>query len=90
VKTKFDIGDLVVSCKSLRNDGTHPEPGIGVGGVLVPEGTRGHVLEVGLYLQEHIIYAVAFDNGRVVGCLGRELEAVDAIVAPARNGGDPS
>lgn len=72
----FDIGDLVTATKALRNDGTYPEPGIEVGQVLVPAGTRGEVLDIGLYLQEHLIYAVAFGNGRVVGCMERELERV--------------
>lgn len=70
---KFDIGDAVTAAKTLRNDGTYPEPGIETGAVLVPQDTLGEVLNVGLYLQEHIVYAVAFRNGRVVGCLEREL-----------------
>ncbi len=69
----FDVGDLVTATKALRNDGTYPEPGVVVGEVLVPAGTPGEVLDVGLYLQKHIIYAVAFGNGRVVGCMEREL-----------------
>lgn len=70
----FDIGDLVRSTTALRDDGTYPGPGSGVGTVLVPSGARGEVLDIGLYLQEHMVYAVAFDNGRVVGCLEREIE----------------
>jgi nitrogen fixation protein NifZ len=84
----FDIGDLVLATKALRNDGTYPEPGIATGAVLVPAGTRGEVLNVGLYLQEHIVYAVAFGNGRVVGCLGRELEAVTTTATPAAAGNE--
>ncbi len=70
---EFDVGDEVVATKALRNDGTYPDPAIPTGGVLVPAGTEGRVWNVGLYLQEHVIYAVQFTNGRVVGCLGREL-----------------
>lgn len=77
----FDVGDLVVAVKDLRNDGTYPDPELGVGAVLVPDGTRGEVLNVGLYLQEHIVYAIAFANGRVVGCLERELAAATAGAA---------
>ena len=69
----FDLGDMVTATKALRNDGTYPEPGCAVGAVLVPSGAQGEILNVGLYLQEHIVYAVAFGNGRVVGCLEREL-----------------
>jgi nitrogen fixation protein NifZ len=75
----YDVGDLVTSTKALRNDGTYPEPGIEVGQVLVPEGCNGEVLNVGVYLQEHVIYAVAFENGRIVGCMERELEPTASV-----------
>ncbi len=70
----FEVGEPVTAVRALRNDGTYPEPGVAVGEVLVPAGTPGEVLDIGVYLQAHIIYAVAFGNGRVVGCLERELE----------------
>jgi nitrogen fixation protein NifZ len=54
-----------------------------VGAVLVPSGARGEILNVGLYLQEHIVYAVAFGNGRVVGCLESELAPAAAAAAPS-------
>lgn len=71
----FEVGAAVVTTKALRNDGTYPGPGIAVGTVLVPAGAKGEVADIGLYLQEHIVYAVAFGNGRVVGCLAGELAA---------------
>ena len=71
----FGIGDRVTAVTALRNDGTFPEPGIRVGDVLVPGGTTGHVLNIGVYLQEHLIYAVAFGNGRLVGCMEHELRS---------------
>jgi len=74
VLTRFDVGDVVVSTKPLRQDGTYPDPDVAVGEVLVPAGVPGEVINVGLYLQEHIVYAVAFHGGRIVGCLERELE----------------
>ena len=72
-ETEYEIGDLVVTTKDLRNDGTYPDLDIKVGDVLVEEGTRGVVVNVGIYLQQHVIYAVSFETGRVVGCLTREL-----------------
>ncbi len=82
MKPAFDLGDMVTATKVLRDDGTYPEPGSTVGAVLVPSGARGEVLNVGLYLQEHIVYAVAFGNGRVVGCLESELAPAPAAAAP--------
>lgn len=75
----YDVGDLVTATKDLRNDGTYPEVGIEIGQVLVPEGCDGEVLNVGVYLQEHIIYAVAFQNGRIVGCMERELQPTATV-----------
>lgn len=86
----YDIGELVTATKALRNDGTYPEPGVAVGDVLVPAGATGEVLNVGLYLQEHIIYAVAFDNGRVVGCMQREIEPAPVTPATIRIGDETS
>ncbi len=82
MKPAFDLGDMVTATKVLRDDGTYPEPGSTVGAVLVPSGARGEILNVGLYLQEHIVYAVAFGNGRVVGCLESELAPAPAGAAP--------
>ena len=31
------------------------------------------MIDVGLYLQRSVVYAVQFENGRVVGSLAREL-----------------
>ena len=83
----FDVGDLVTATKDLRNDGTYPEAGIEIGQVLVPEDCNGEVLNVGVYLQEHIIYAVAFENGRIVGCMERELKP-NALASNITNGVD--
>jgi nitrogen fixation protein NifZ len=69
----FVIDDQVVACTDLRSDGTYPDPSLPRGSVLVPAGTRGQVIDVGLYLQRSIVYAVQFENGRIVGSLAREL-----------------
>jgi len=70
---RYAIGDRVLATRPLRQDGTFPDPRVPVGQVLVPEGTPGQVVDVGVYLNEHLVYAVAFDSGRLVGCLEREL-----------------
>ncbi|MCM3925800.1 nitrogen fixation protein NifZ, partial [Frankia sp. AiPs1] len=77
----YDVGDVVMAAKALRNDGTYPDPAISIGEILVEAGTRGQVINVGLYLQEHIVYAIAFENGRIVGALERELEAPEDATA---------
>lgn len=77
----FEVGDRVAATKPLRQDGTFPDTEVAIGEVLVPKGTLGEVINIGLYLQEHIIYAVAFDNGRVVGCMTRELQAIAAVAS---------
>lgn len=82
---RLRVGDDVRAAKPLRQDGTFPDPAVAVGEVLVPEGTPGQIVDIGVYLQEHIVYAVAFGNGRVVGCLERELDAIGAAPVP---GGD--
>lgn len=84
MRTTYDVGDLVIAAKALRNDGTYPDPSIAIGQVLVEEGTKGEVLNVGLYLQEHVVYAVAFENGRLVGALERELTDPTALADAAR------
>ncbi|EFC83876.1 nitrogen fixation protein NifZ [Parafrankia sp. EUN1f] len=86
MRSAFDVGDVVATTKALRQDGTFPDPDIPTGQILVEEGTRGEVINVGLYLQEHIVYAVAFENGRVVGALERELEAAGREFRPGTPG----
>jgi hypothetical protein len=84
--TQFSVGDLVIATKDLRQDGTFPDPAIAVGEVLVPADVPGQVVDVGVYLNEHIVYAVSFGNGRLVGCLEREvapLPVVEDEVPPA-------
>ena len=73
------VGVDVLAAGQLRQDGSFPDPSVAVGEVLVPAGTAGQIIDVGTYLGEHIVYAVMFETGRVVGCLARELR-----VAPER------
>lgn len=79
----FAVGDLVVAVRELRQDGTYPDPAIAVGEVLVPADVPGQVVDVGVYLNEHLVYAVAFGNGRLVGCLQRELAGLPVQRDPA-------
>ncbi|HEY6795277.1 MAG TPA: nitrogen fixation protein NifZ [Kineosporiaceae bacterium] len=81
--TRWVVGDRVTATRHLRQDGTFPDPRVAVGQVLVEEGTAGQVVDVGVHLNEHIVYAVAFDSGRLVGCLERELAAVQEQVTPS-------
>jgi nitrogen fixation protein NifZ len=74
--SQFSAGDLVVAVKDLRQDGTYPDPEFAVGDVIVSKGTPGQVVDVGVYLNEHVVYAVAFTGLRLVGCLEREITAL--------------
>jgi nitrogen fixation protein NifZ len=72
----FNIGDKVRLRKMIKNDGTFPGQEIGV--ILAKKGDIGYVASIGTYLQRSYIYAVHFlDRGFVIGCLKKELEAVD-------------
>ena len=75
MRPAFDTTEAVVATRVLRNDGTYP--GVAVGAVLVPAGTPGEVVDHGTYLQDRVVYAVCFDNGRIVGCLEPELARRD-------------
>ena len=73
----FEIGQKVRSLQNVRNDGTYPGPA--VGDVLIPEGAIGYVISIGSYLQMYHIYSVDFfEQRRVIGMRGKELEMVDA------------
>ena len=77
-QARFGAGDRVRADVELCQDGSFPDPAIRVGEVLVAQGCAGQVVDVGVYLGEHIVYAVMFDTGRVVGCLDHELELIAA------------
>ncbi len=78
---RYAIGDRVRATRPLRQDGTFPDPRVPVGQVLVDEGTPGQVVDIGVYLNEHLVYAVAFDSGRLVGCLETEIVDVRSFLA---------
>lgn len=80
---RFDFGEAVRVTRNVRNDGTYP--GKPVGELLVRRGCVGHVIEVGTFLQDQVIYTVHFlDQGRMVGCRAEELIPAEAAWNPSR------
>ncbi|MDO8844452.1 nitrogen fixation protein NifZ [Methylicorpusculum sp.] len=80
---RFDFGEAVRVTRNVRNDGTYP--GKAVGELLIRRGSVGHVIEVGTFLQDQVIYTVHFlDLGRMVGCRAEELILADAPWNPSR------
>lgn len=80
---RFDYGDAVRVTRNVRNDGTYP--GMDVGAHLVRRGAVGHVVNVGTFLQDQIIYTVHFlEEGRMVGCREEELIGADEPWTPSR------
>ena len=83
MRSRFDFGDAVRVIRNVRNDGTYPN--MAVGELLVRRGSVGHVLDIGTFLQDQIIYTVHFlDQGRKVGCREEELIGADEPWSPSR------
>ncbi len=79
----WDFGDAVRVVRNVRNDGTYP--GVPIGELLVRRGSVGHVVDIGTFLQDQIIYSVHFlDAGKVVGCRQDELIGLDEAWTPSR------
>lgn len=80
---RFEFGEAVRVTRNVRNDGTYP--GKEVGELLVRRGSVGHVIEVGTFLQDQVIFTVHFlDQGKMVGCRLEELIPADAPWNPSR------
>ncbi|MCB1907603.1 MAG: nitrogen fixation protein NifZ [Rhodocyclaceae bacterium] len=87
---RFDYGAGVRVTRNVRNDGTFP--GLATGALLVRRGATGFVRDVGTFLQDQLIYTVAFletgvpgdQDGRVIGCREEELIGVDEPWTPTR------
>lgn len=80
---RFDFGEAVRVTRNVRNDGTYP--GMEIGELLVRRGNVGHVVNVGTFLQDQVIYTVHFlDAGHMVGCRAEELIPADALWHPSR------
>lgn len=80
---RFEYGEAVRVTRNVRNDGTYP--GLDVGYLLVRRGSVGHVVNVGTFLQDQVIFTVHFLNqGRMVGCRLEELISADEPWRPSR------
>ncbi len=80
---RFEFGTAVRVTRNVRNDGTYP--GKEVGELLMRRGSVGHVIEVGTFLQDQIIFTVHFlEQGKMVGCRTEELILADAPWNPSR------
>ncbi len=80
---RYEFGEAVRVTRNVRNDGTYP--GKEIGELLVRRGSVGHVIEMGTFLQDQVIYTVHFlDQGKMVGCRVEELIPADAPWNPSR------
>jgi len=82
MKTQYDFGAKVRVVRNVRNDGTYP--GLDTGALLVRRGSVGHVVNVGTFLQDQIIYTVHFlEQDKMIGCREEELIDADAPWVPS-------
>ena len=80
---RWDYGDAVRVTRNVRNDGTFP--GMNPGELLIRRGSIGHVVNVGTFLQDQIIYSVHFlEDSRMVGCREEELIGAQEPWVPSR------
>ena len=83
IDAEWDYGDAVRVTRNVRNDGTYP--GTATGELLVRRGSIGHVVDIGTFLQDQIIYSVHFlDINRIVGCRQEELIGANDPWVPSR------
>ncbi len=80
---QYELGQAVRVTRNVRNDGTYP--GKEIGDMLIRRGCIGHVMNVGTFLQDQIIYSVHFvEDGIVVGCRQEELIDGDMPWIPSK------
>jgi len=80
---RFEYGEAVRVTRNVRNDGTYP--GIDTGVLLVRRGSVGHVINVGTFLQDQVIFTVHFlTQDIMVGCRLEELISADDPWNPSR------
>ncbi|HZX33304.1 MAG TPA: nitrogen fixation protein NifZ [Rhodocyclaceae bacterium] len=83
MKPRWECGESVRVVRNVRNDGTYP--GMDTGAPLIRRGSVGHIVDVGTFLQDQIIYSIHFlDQGRIVGCREEELIGLDEEWIPSR------
>lgn len=83
MQTRFDFGDAVRVIRNVKDDGTYP--GANVGQLLVRRGSVGHVVDIGTFLQDQVIYSVHFlDINRIIGCREEELIGADEDWVPSK------
>ena len=69
---KFQWGQQVRAVIDLYNDGSYPDRPIDA--LLVQEGDRGEIVQVGTHVDSGIpVYMVEFGGVNVVGCLEEEI-----------------
>lgn len=80
----YDYGDAVRVIRNIRNDGDYPH--VDIGELLIRRGSVGFVRNMGVFLQDQIIYSVHFidQDGITVGCRETELIPADAPWTPNR------
>jgi len=80
---RFEFGEPVRVTRNVRNDGTYP--GLDVGVLLVRRGSVGHVINVGTFLQDQVIFTVHFlSQDIMVGCRLEELISTEEPWNPSR------
>ena len=69
---RYGLGDPLRLIRNIRNDGTYP--GVPQGELMVRRGAVGYVRDVGIFLQDQIIYSLEFvELGLIIGCREEEL-----------------
>ncbi|MGE5490113.1 MAG: nitrogen fixation protein NifZ [Actinomycetota bacterium] len=83
MRPRWECGESVRVIRNVRNDGTYP--GMDTGAPLIRRGSVGHIVDIGTFLQDQIIYSIHFlDQGRIVGCREEELIGLDEEWIPSR------
>lgn len=76
MNTRWECGDAVRLIRNVRNDGTYP--GLYRGDLLMRRGRIGHIVDIGTFLQDQVVYSVHFlEEGRIIGCRPEELIDID-------------
>ena len=76
MKPEYDYGEVVRLVRTIRDDGTFP--GKQRGDLIVRKGSTGYVRDVGVFLQDQLIYQIHFiEEDLIVGCRSQELISAD-------------